>query len=134
MKVLRRFRTTEMARNWSHLEVRAMIRVLWAKNMCASAMSRQHETKLRHSFQSGRQDVENHNMTGSGRPSSSTTKINTARIEEMIQNYRRVNLHEILSELGLSYGTVQHIVSDVLRYSKAICEIIRGDLAQWTGT
>ncbi|GFW16969.1 uncharacterized protein TNCV_2760971 [Trichonephila clavipes] len=43
------------------------------------------------------------------RPSSSTTEITTARIGEMIQNDRRVNLCELLSELGLSYDSVQHI-------------------------
>ncbi|GFX60315.1 uncharacterized protein TNCV_4740711 [Trichonephila clavipes] len=38
----------------------------------------------------------------------------------MIQNDRRLTLREISSELGLSYGAVQHIVSDVLRYSKTV--------------
>ncbi|GFW25701.1 histone-lysine N-methyltransferase SETMAR [Trichonephila clavipes] len=81
--------------NWSCSEVR----FLWAKNVSASAihsqfvkvygeeaMSRQHLAKWCHSFQSGRQDVENRSMAGSGRPSSSTAYINTARIEAMIQN------------------------------------------------
>ncbi|GFX03375.1 hypothetical protein TNCV_4633871 [Trichonephila clavipes] len=40
-------------------------------------------------------------MTQSGRPSSSTTEITTARIGEMIQNDQWVTLSEILSELGL---------------------------------
>ncbi|GFY28653.1 hypothetical protein TNCV_3440201 [Trichonephila clavipes] len=64
--------------NWFYLEVRAVIRFLWVKNASASAMSRQHVAKLCHSFQSGRQDVESRNITGSSRPSSSTTEINTA--------------------------------------------------------
>ncbi|GFW31461.1 uncharacterized protein TNCV_1288081 [Trichonephila clavipes] len=72
--------------NWSRLEVRAAIRFPWAKNVFASAMSRQHAAKLCRSFQSGRQDVESRNMKGSGRPSSSMTEITTARIGEMIQN------------------------------------------------
>ncbi|GFT31646.1 hypothetical protein TNCV_230851 [Trichonephila clavipes] len=53
VKVLRWFRTIEMARllgNWSRLEVRAVIRFLWAKNVSASPMSRQHVAKLRLSF------------------------------------------------------------------------------------
>ncbi|GFX53941.1 histone-lysine N-methyltransferase SETMAR [Trichonephila clavipes] len=94
-KVPRQFRTIEMARclgNWSRLEVRAMIQFLWSKNVSASniqsqiveiygeeAMSRQHIAKWHHSFQSGRQDVENRNMAGNGCPSSLTT-------EEMMQN------------------------------------------------
>ncbi|GFX71618.1 histone-lysine N-methyltransferase SETMAR [Trichonephila clavipes] len=106
--------------NWSRLEVRAVIRFLWAKNVSASVMSRKHVAELCHSFQSGRRDVKNRNMTGNGRPNSSMTEIKTARIEEMIQNDRQVTLREILSELGLSYGRVQHIVSVVLRYSKKV--------------
>ncbi|GFV83575.1 uncharacterized protein TNCV_5120651 [Trichonephila clavipes] len=58
---------------------------------------------------------------GRERPAKfSTTEINTARIEEIIQNDRWVTLREISSELGLSYNSVQHIVSDVLRYSKTV--------------
>ncbi|GFV06255.1 hypothetical protein TNCV_4589141 [Trichonephila clavipes] len=97
VEVPRRFRTIEMERflgNGSHLEERAVIRCLW--------------------------DVQNHNMTGNGRPSSSMTEINTARVQEMIQNDQQVTLSEISSELGLSYGRVQHIVSNVLRYSKTM--------------
>ncbi|GFW62781.1 histone-lysine N-methyltransferase SETMAR [Trichonephila clavipes] len=92
----------EMARhleNWSRLETRAMVRFLRARNVCASdipsqivliygeeKMSRQHVSKWCHSFQSSRKDIENRNSVGSSRPSSSTTKINTARVEEMIRN------------------------------------------------
>ncbi|GFY34161.1 uncharacterized protein TNCV_2504641 [Trichonephila clavipes] len=83
-------------------------------------MNRQHAVKLRPSFQLGRKNAESRNMTGSRRPSSSTTEITTARTGEMIQNARRVTLREISSELGLRYGSVQHIVSDVLQYSKTV--------------
>ncbi|GFU20285.1 histone-lysine N-methyltransferase SETMAR [Trichonephila clavipes] len=57
-------------------------------------------------------------MVESGQLSSSTAEINTSRVEKMIQNDRRVTLREISSELGLSYCSVQRIVSDVLPYSK----------------
>ncbi|XP_035208133.1 uncharacterized protein LOC118182851 [Stegodyphus dumicola] len=57
-------------------------------------------------------------MEASGRPSSSRTDINTARVEEIIQRDRRVTVREIALELDLSYGNVQRIVSDELRYSK----------------
>ncbi|GFV90298.1 histone-lysine N-methyltransferase SETMAR [Trichonephila clavipes] len=74
--------------NWSRLEMRAVIRFLWARNVSTSAiynqimefygeqtMSRQLVTKWCRSFQSGKKDVGNRNMAGSGRPSSSTTRI-----------------------------------------------------------
>ncbi|GFW01663.1 histone-lysine N-methyltransferase SETMAR [Trichonephila clavipes] len=64
--------------NSSRLEVRAVIQFLWANNVSASdinsqieevygeeAMSIQHVAKWCQSFQSGRQDIENHNMSGS---------------------------------------------------------------------
>ncbi|GFX73643.1 uncharacterized protein TNCV_1264121 [Trichonephila clavipes] len=38
----------------------------------------------------------------------------------MIQNDRRVTLREISSELGTSYGSVHHFVSDMLLYSKTV--------------
>ncbi|GFT81049.1 histone-lysine N-methyltransferase SETMAR [Nephila pilipes] len=57
-------------------------------------------------------------MEASGRPSSSRTDINTARVEEIIQRDRRVTVREIASELVLSYVNVQRIVTDELRYSK----------------
>ncbi|GFU60687.1 hypothetical protein TNCV_2754471 [Trichonephila clavipes] len=99
VKVPRQFRSIELARrlgNWSRLEVRALIRSLWAKNEMSKTAIWQ-----------------------GGRPSSSTTEINTARIET-IQNDRWVTLSKISLELGLSYGSVQHIVSDVLRCSKTV--------------
>ncbi|GFS90676.1 histone-lysine N-methyltransferase SETMAR [Trichonephila clavipes] len=102
------------------MEVRAVIRCLWAKNVPASAINKQHGAKICHSLQSGRQDAESRNMIRSSRPSSSTTAISTARIEEMIQNDQRVTLRKISLELGLSHGSVQRIVSNVLRYSNAV--------------
>ncbi|GFU69317.1 histone-lysine N-methyltransferase SETMAR [Trichonephila clavipes] len=86
-------------RDWSRSEARAVIRFLWVKNVSTStihsqiaevygeeAMLTQNFAKWCHSFQSGGQDVKNSIRVGSGRPSSSTTEINTTRIEEMIQN------------------------------------------------
>ncbi|GIX69124.1 hypothetical protein CEXT_111841 [Caerostris extrusa] len=81
--------------NWSRLEVRAVIRFLRAKNVSASDIQPNRENLW--------QDVENRSAAGCGRVSSTTTEINTARVEEMIQNDRRVTLREISSELGLSF-------------------------------
>ncbi|XP_035216035.1 uncharacterized protein LOC118189495 [Stegodyphus dumicola] len=115
---------------WSRIEVRAVIRFLWAKNVATSeihrhivevygdkAMSRQQVAKWC-SYQAGREHVENRNMEASSIPCSSRTVINTARVEEIIQRDRRVTVREICSELDLSYGNVQRIVTDELRYSK----------------
>ncbi|XP_035216761.1 uncharacterized protein LOC118190194 [Stegodyphus dumicola] len=116
---------------WSRIEVRAVIRFLWAKNVAASeihrqivevygdkAMSRQQLVKWCRSYQAGREHVENRNMEASSRPSSSRTDISTARVEEINQRDRRVTVRETASELDLSYGNVQRIATDELRYSK----------------
>ena len=71
-------RATVVARRlekWSRIEVRAVIRFLWAKNVAASeihrqivevcgdkAMSRQQVAKWCRSYQAGREQVENRNM------------------------------------------------------------------------
>ncbi|GFS81889.1 histone-lysine N-methyltransferase SETMAR [Nephila pilipes] len=121
---------------WSRIEVRAVIRFLWAKNGASEihrqivevygdkAMSRQQVAKWCRSFQAGREHVENRNMEASGRPSSSRTDINTARVEEIIQRDRRVTVREIASELDLSYGNVQRIVTAELRYSKVCVHLV----------
>lgn len=44
----------------------------------------------------------------------STTEVNTARIEELILIVRLVSLLGTASDLGLSYGTVQQFVVNVL--------------------
>ncbi|GFT49179.1 histone-lysine N-methyltransferase SETMAR [Nephila pilipes] len=67
-------------------------------------MSRQQVAKWCRSFQACKVHEENRNMEASGRPSSSRTDINTARVEEIIQRDRRVTVREIASELDLSYG------------------------------
>ncbi|GFS79638.1 histone-lysine N-methyltransferase SETMAR [Nephila pilipes] len=54
-------------------------------------------------------------MEASGRPSSSRTDINTARVEEIIQRDRRETVREIASELDLSYGNIQRIVTDATK-------------------
>ncbi|GFY07747.1 hypothetical protein TNCV_4133441 [Trichonephila clavipes] len=65
--------------NWSRLEVRSMIRFLWAKNVSASTMGRQNVSKLCHSFQSGRQDVESRNTTDIAVKSFAETWLNRQR-------------------------------------------------------
>ena len=81
-------------------------------------MSRQQVAKWCRSYQTGRERVENRNIEVCGHPSSSRTDINTARVEEIIQRDRRVTVCEIASEVDVSYGNVQRIVTDELRYSK----------------
>ncbi|GFU37382.1 hypothetical protein TNCV_4273561 [Trichonephila clavipes] len=90
------------------------------------------EQKTCSEIQSGRQDIESRNATGSDRPSSSTPKTTAARIGEIIQNDRWITLSEISSVLGLSYGSISFLMCCDI--SRQCCEIIRRDRAQWRGT
>ncbi|XP_035212130.1 protein GVQW3-like [Stegodyphus dumicola] len=117
---------------WSRVQVRALIRFLWAKNVAASeihrqiievygdkAMSRQQVAKWCRSYQAGREHVKNRNMEASGRPSSSRTDFNTARVEEIIQTDRQVTVREIAAELDLNYGNVQPMSCDIPKFVPA---------------
>ncbi|GFW63403.1 hypothetical protein TNCV_400691 [Trichonephila clavipes] len=129
MKVPRRFRTIEIPKCLGNWPRERSMRVLCAKNVSASAMSRQHVAKLCNSLQSGRCDVKSCNMTGISRTSSSTTEINKARIGEMIQNDRWVTLREISSELGAMVGcSISFLIGcDIQRQYR---DVIHRDLAQ----
>ncbi|GFX58559.1 hypothetical protein TNCV_417391 [Trichonephila clavipes] len=96
-------------------------------------LTSQHGAKRCHSFSSSKHDVENRSITRSGRSSSSTTEINTARIVEMLQNDRRETLCEVLSELELSLACSISLLM-CCDISRQCCENIHRHLAEWTGT
>jgi len=50
----------------------------------------------------------------SGRPSTSATPENIAKVHEAILADRRQTIHDICEIVGLSYGTVQRILADNL--------------------
>ncbi|GFX94803.1 DUF4817 domain-containing protein [Trichonephila clavipes] len=62
-----------------------------------SSTSHSQRTKRSSPSVQGSPDVENRNRAGSGRRSSSTTEINTVRIEEMIQNDLRVTARNLVT-------------------------------------
>ncbi|GFV30735.1 hypothetical protein TNCV_2468421 [Trichonephila clavipes] len=61
-------------------------------------------------------------MAGKGRPNSSMTEINTARIEEIIKNDQMLSLSEISSDLRLSYGSV-HDFCDVWFLPESVARV-----------
>jgi hypothetical protein len=62
----------------------------------------------------GRDDVMDEGQSDVRTYTYSTTEVNTARIEELILIVRLVSLLGTASDLGLSYGTVQQFVVNVL--------------------
>ena len=62
-------------------------------------------------FKDGRTSVDDDEH--SGRPSTSTTPENTAKVREAILADRRQNIHDVCEIVGLSCGTVQRILAKV---------------------
>lgn len=116
-------------RTWNHVskQVGAVVQFLWAKNIAAveihqqlirvcgnNVMSRQHMVKWRCSFQSDRNDVCNQHHKNSGCPSSSTTEIDAAHADEVIQAYHWITFAPNCVWVGI----IQHLVVNILQYSK----------------
>ncbi|EYC37300.1 hypothetical protein Y032_0807g2447 [Ancylostoma ceylanicum] len=53
-----------------------------------------------------------------GRPANATSEQNVAAVEKMVFQKRRISIVEIMEDLGLSYGTVENILTERLRMSK----------------
>ena len=66
-------------------------------------------------FKDGRTSVDNDER--SGRPSTSTTPENIAKVREAILADRRQTIHDVHDIVGLSNGTVQRILADNLNMS-----------------
>jgi len=72
-------------------------------------------------FKDGRTSVDDDER--SGRPSTSTTPENIAKVREAILADRRQNMHDVCEIVGLSYGTVQRILAGNLNMKTHFCEI-----------
>ena len=56
----------------------------------------------------------------SGRPSTAVTDVNIAKAAELLENDRRLMLHELLSSLNISFERTQHIVTEILQM-RCVC-------------
>ena len=50
----------------------------------------------------------------SGRPSTSLTEVNIARVKEMVTENRHSSLREIAAELSMSHASIHTILNDCL--------------------
>ena len=91
-----------------------------------SALSRTRAYEWYKDFKSGRTVVED--LPRSGRPSTSNTDENVKKVKEIVLENRHTSLREISSELGISYGTAQHIVVDVLGMRRVVARLVPKDL------
>jgi hypothetical protein len=60
----------------------------------------------------------------SGRPSTSTTPENIAKIREAILADRRQTIHDVCEIVGLSYGTVQRILADNVNMTRISARLV----------
>jgi len=67
-------------------------------------------------FRRGRDAVQN--TSHQRRPRTSTTPENIAAIRDLIEGARRLTVVEIYQELGISYGSMQSIITNELQFRK----------------
>ena len=92
-----------------------------------NAMS-QSKTFLWHKrFKDGRTSVDDDEC--SGRPSTSTTPENIAKVREAILADRRQTIHDVCEIIGLSYGTVQRILADNLNMRRISARFVPRQLS-----
>ncbi|GFO44206.1 histone-lysine N-methyltransferase SETMAR [Plakobranchus ocellatus] len=119
-------------KEWSKLEVRAVVRFLFSKGTKPSeihkqiaqtygegAMSRSRVYQWCNWFGEGRTSLGNEPK--SGRPKTSTNEENTTRVDELIRCDRRMKIREIALTLEIPKSTVHEIVHDTLGYRKGQC-------------
>ena len=72
--------------------------------------TRSHKTYI--AFKSGRDVVED--LSRSGRPSTSSTEVEIAKVKEMMTTNRHLSLREMSAELSLSHESISTILNDCL--------------------
>ena len=77
-------------------------------------------------FKRGRESIEDD--AGSGRPKDTTTDENVKIVHNLVMCDRRRDLRSIASEVGISFGAVQTILTDILGMSKVSARWVQGML------
>ena len=66
-------------------------------------------------------------MPRSGRPSTSSTEVNIAKVKEMVTEYRHLSLREIDAELSVSHESVRTILNDCLGMKRVAARLVPKD-------
>jgi len=72
-------------------------------------------------FKDGRTSVESD--AHSGRPSTSQNDELIGQVRTLVMQDHRVTIRELVEEVGISTGSLQHILTDDFGHVKSVCEI-----------
>ncbi|GFO19279.1 histone-lysine N-methyltransferase SETMAR [Plakobranchus ocellatus] len=122
-------------KEWSKLEVRAVVRFLFSKGTKPSeihkqiaetygkgAMSRSRVYQWCTWFGEGRTSLGDEPKSGG--PKTSTNEENTTRVDELIRCDRRMKIREIALKLEIPKSTVHEIFHDTLGYQKVCARLV----------
>ena len=72
--------------------------------------------------------VEVEDLSRSGRPSASSTKVKIAKVKEMVTENRHLSLREIAAEISVSHESIRTILNDCLGMKPVATRLVRKDL------
>ena len=75
-------------------------------------------------FKEGREDVNDDDTPGPGRPSTLTTAENIEAMKKMILDNQRITIREVADNVGISFGSCQAIFTDILGMKRAEAKIV----------
>lgn len=87
-----------------------------------AAMSRSTVFEWHKLFREGRELVEDDQRAG--RPSTSRIDENVAKVKVLLDSNRRTNIRLVVDELGISYGSVQKIITEDLAMRKVCAKFV----------
>ena len=82
--------------------------------------------KWNSAFKSSRNVVED--LPRSGRPSTSLTEVNIAKVKKMVTENRDLSLREIAAELSVSHKSIRTILNDCLGMKRVAARLVPEDL------
>ena len=91
-----------------------------------SNLSRTRVYEWYRAFESGRDVVED--LPRPGRPSTSLTEVNIAKVKEIVTENRNLSSREIATELSVSHGSIRTILNDCLNMKRVAARLVPKDL------
>ena len=101
-----------------------MLKIL-QKTYGESTLSKTRAYEWYNAFKSGRNVVED--LPRFGRPSTSSTEVNIAKVKEIVTENRGLSLREIAAELSVSHESIRTIFNDCLGKKRVAARLVSKD-------